>query len=69
MFLFHDTIFPSDSVTLTNSSLLSGKKLPDKPKLPKVSTYVVARFRTYCTSWLNACCLSYWFNKSHLRRL
>jgi len=25
---------------------MSGKKLPDKPKLPKVSTYVIARFRT-----------------------
>jgi len=23
-----------------------GKKLPGKPKLPKVSTYMVARFRT-----------------------
>jgi len=43
------------------------KKLPNKPKLPKVSTYVVARFRTYCKRWLNACCLSCWFNKSLLR--
>jgi len=25
---------------------MSGKKLPGKPKLPKVSTYMVARFRT-----------------------
>jgi len=25
---------------------MSGKKLPGKPKLPKVSTNVVARFRT-----------------------
>jgi len=25
---------------------MSGKKLPDKPKLPNVSTYVVARFRS-----------------------
>jgi len=24
------------------------KKLPGKPKLPQVSTYVVTRFRTYC---------------------
>jgi len=32
---------------------MSGKKLPGKPKLPKVSTYVVARFRT----WKLAQCL------------
>jgi len=25
---------------------MSGKKIPNKPKLPKVSTYVAARFRT-----------------------
>jgi len=44
MFLFHDTIFPSGSATLV--VVTSGKKLPGKPKLPKVSTYMVARFRT-----------------------
>jgi len=26
---------------------MSGKKLSGKPKLPKVSTYMVARFRTF----------------------
>jgi len=26
--------------------------------------YVVARFSTYCKSWLSAYCLSCWFNKS-----
>jgi len=25
---------------------MSGKNLPGRPKLPKVSTYMVARFRT-----------------------
>jgi len=25
---------------------MSGKKLPGKPKLPKVSTYMIAKFRT-----------------------
>jgi len=34
MFLFHDTIFSSGSVTLV-SIVMSGKKLPGKPKLPK----------------------------------
>jgi len=48
---------------------MSGKKLPGKPKLPKVSTYVVATCRTYCKSSLNACCLFCWFNKSILRLL
>jgi len=45
MFLSQDTIFPSGSVTLV-SIVLSGKKLPGNPKLPKVSTYMVARLRT-----------------------
>jgi len=52
MFLFHDTIFPSGSVALV-SIVMSGKKLPGKPKLPKVLTYMVARFRT----WKLAQCL------------
>jgi len=34
MFLFHDTIFSSGSVTLV-SIVKSGKKIPGKPKLPK----------------------------------
>jgi len=48
---------------------MSGKKLPGKPKLPKASPYVIARFRTYCKNSLNACCLLRWFNKSILRSL
>ena len=47
MFLSHGTIFPSGSVTIVSSNhIMSGKKLPGKPKLPKVSTYMIARFRT-----------------------
>jgi len=42
MFLSHDTIFPSGLVTLA-SIVMSGKKLPGNPKLPKVLTYMVAR--------------------------
>jgi len=40
MFLSNGTIFPSGSVTL----VMSGKKLPGKPKLTKV--LMIARFRT-----------------------
>jgi len=39
MFLSHGTIFPSGSVTLVSTLVMSGKKLPGKPKLPKVSTF------------------------------
>jgi len=47
---------------------MSGKKIPGKPKLPKVSTYVVVRFRT---EKLVQCLLplSCWFNKSLLWNL
>jgi len=41
---------------------MSGKKLPGKPKLPKDSTNMVARFRI--RGWLSAYCLSCWFKKS-----
>jgi len=43
---------------------MPGIKLPGKPKLPKFSTYMVARFRTYCKRWLCVYCLSRWFKKS-----
>jgi len=46
MFLSHNTIFPSGSVTLVSTVVMSGKELPGKAELPKVSTYVVARSRT-----------------------
>ena len=39
-------IFPSGSVTLVSSNV-SQKKRPSKPTLPKVLTYMVARFRTW----------------------
>jgi len=45
MFLSHDTVFPSDLDTLV-SIAMSGKKLPGNPKLPKVSTCLVAGLRT-----------------------
>ena len=45
MFLSQYTIFPSGSITLV-SVVISGKKLLGNPKLPKVSTYMVARLRT-----------------------
>jgi len=44
VFLSHGTILPSGSVTLVSSDVW--QKLPGKPKLPKVSTYMIARFRT-----------------------
>jgi len=44
MFFTHGTIFPSGSVT--RGVVMSCKKLRSKPKLPKVSTYMVVRFRT-----------------------
>jgi len=46
MFLFQGKIFPSGSITLASTAVMSGKKLPGKPKVTKVSTYVFARFRT-----------------------
>jgi len=39
-------IFPSGTVLLVSTVVMSAKKLPGKTKLPKVSTYMVARFRT-----------------------
>jgi len=44
MFLFHGTIFPSALVTLVSGNIW--QKLPGNPKLPKVSTYMFARFST-----------------------
>jgi len=37
-------IFPNGSVTLVSGNVW--QKLPGKPKLPKVSTYMFARFST-----------------------
>jgi len=44
MFLSHDTIFPTDSVTLVSIVMSHEKFLV--PKLPNVSTYMVARIKT-----------------------
>jgi len=61
MFLFHDTIFSSGSVTLVGI-VMSGKKIPGKPKLPKFRHIWLQD--SELRSWPSAYCLSCWFKKS-----